>query len=158
LSAFVTAADEFKSIAVGDVWLAWTENPRDPQAQQLDKYKGEALQALKRASVRLNQPGFSGQLAAIGQGLRPMLGFYFGATGDKVRGARDAAIELGTGQVIYHEPGAGPLSLPGVKGVNVYVLGPPRDPKLLGVTQRPSEMYSLGSALVSQMARALMLG
>jgi hypothetical protein len=158
LSAFVTAADEFKSITVGDVWLAWTENPHDRQAQQLDKYKGEALQALQLASNRLNQPGFSGQLAAIGQGLQHMLGFYFGATGDKVRGARDAAIALKTGKVIYLEPGAGPLSLPGVDGVNVYVLGPPRDQKLLGVMQRASEMYGLDSAPASRMARALMMG
>lgn len=158
LSAFVTAAEQFKSITVGDVWLAWTENPRDPQAQQVDKYKREALQALQLASNRLNQPRFFGQLAAIGQGLQHMLGFYFGATGDKVRDARDAAVALKTGKVIYHEPGAGPLSLPGVNGVNVYVLGPPRDQKLLGVMQRASEMYGLDSARASRMARALMLG
>jgi hypothetical protein len=166
LSAFVTSADKFNradqsdelKISIGDVWLAWTENPRDPQAQQLDKYKGEALQALQLASDRLNQPGSSGQLSAIGQGLQHMLGFYFGATGDKVRGARDAAVALRTGKVIYHEPGAGPLSLPGVDDVNVYVLGPPRDQKLLGLLQRPSEMYGLDTAPASRLARALMQG
>jgi hypothetical protein len=158
LSAFITAAEEFKTIDIGDVWLAWTENPRDSQAQQLDKYKGEALAALQLASGRLDGQGFGEQLDAIGQGLTHMLGFYFGAAGDRVRSARDAAVDMAKGKIVYREPGEGPLPLPGVLGINVYVLGPPRDENLLGLKQRPSEMYGEGFALGSPMARALTMG
>ena len=46
----------------------------------------------------------------------------------------------------YLEPGTNTLSLPGVDGVRVYVLGPPRDTSLLGITDRASEMYGLAGA------------
>jgi hypothetical protein len=158
LSAFATAAEQFKAIEIVDVWLAWTENPRDRQGRQLDKYKGEALAALQMANRKLDGPEFGRQLSAIGEGLTNLLGFYFGAKGEKVRGARDAATGMAKGKVVYHEPGAGPLSLPGVAGVNVYVLGPPRDEKLLGLMERSSEMYGEGLAIGSPMARALAMG
>ena len=82
----------------------------------------------------------------------------FGAKGEKVRDARDAAVSLAPDHVVYHEPGAGPLQLPGVDGVNVYVLGPPRKADLLGLTERASEMYGVGQALGAPMGRALMAG
>ena len=156
LSAFATAAKGFKALEIGDVWLAWTENPRDPQAQQFDKYKAEALSALQMASCRLAATG-GRQLEAIGTGLDNLLGFYFGAKGEKVRAARDAATSMAKGKVIYHEPGAGPLTLPGVAGVKIYVLGPPRDEKLLGLMESASDMYGLG-VIGSPMARALAMG
>jgi hypothetical protein len=147
-----------KDITIGEVWLAWTENPRDPQARELDKYKSEALAALQLAHRSLDRPGLGNQLSAIGQGLTSLLGFYFGAQGERVRAARDAAVHLAKGKVIYHEPGAGLLSLPGVSGVKVYVLGPRRDAKLLGLTERKSEMYGDSSVPGSPMARALKMG
>lgn len=162
LSAFITSGDQFNrkgqldpsKISVGQVWAAWTENQRDRQARQLDKYKDDALSALRFAAGKLNATGYGDQLDAISESLNHMLGFYFGATGDKVRSARDAALALGE-SVVYHEPGAGPLPLEGVDGVKVYVLGPPRDAKLLGLMEQKDEMYGLGSALRSPMVRAL---
>ncbi|WP_198033022.1 hypothetical protein [Methylosinus sp. PW1] len=156
LSAFTTAAEGFESLDIGDVWLAWTENPRDPQARQLEKYKAEALSALQMASCRL-AAARGRQLETLGIGLDNLLGFYFGAKGEKVRAARDAAIRMAKGKVVYHEPGDGPLTLPGVAGVNVYVLGPPRDEKLLGLMESTREMYGLGG-IGSPMARALAMG
>jgi len=51
---FYTAAEQFKNFTYGEIWLGWTENPADPQARQLDKFKGEALAALQAASHRLD--------------------------------------------------------------------------------------------------------
>jgi hypothetical protein len=99
--------------------------------------------------------GHGPQFAAIGQGLNSVMGFYFGAKGEKVRSARDAAVGMARGKVVYHEPGTGPLSLPGVEGLRVYVLGPPRDAKLLGVTERVGTTYGPGIAGMTPMARAL---
>lgn len=156
ISAFTTAAEGFKALDIRDVWLAWTENPRDPQARKLEKYKAEALSALQMASSRL-AAARGRQLQALGGGLDNLLGFFFGAKGEKVRAARDAAIDLAKGKVVYHEPGAGPLTLTGVEGVKVYVLGPPRNEKLLGLMESSREMYGLG-AIGSPMARALAIG
>jgi hypothetical protein len=75
-----------------------------------------------------------------------------------VRDARDAAVKLAPDHVVYHEPGAGPLQLKGVDGVNVYVLGPPRDAKLLGLAEHASEMYEVGQTLGAPTGRALMAG
>ena len=47
VSGFSTAAEIFKDFTVGEVWMAWTENPAEPLAAQLDKYKGQALAALQ---------------------------------------------------------------------------------------------------------------
>lgn len=158
VSGFLTAAEAFGKFEVGAVWLAWTENPRDRQARELDKYKGEAIAVLQLAHQQLHGLGTHTQLGAIGQGIGQMLGFVFGAAGEKVRDARNAAVNLAANHVVYHEPGAGPLQLEGVDGVNVYVLGPPRDAKLLGLTERASEMYGVDQTLSSPMGRALMTG
>src|SRR5262249_10277355 len=39
LSGFLTAAEAFDRITFDELWLAWTENPADPQGRQLDKFK-----------------------------------------------------------------------------------------------------------------------
>jgi hypothetical protein len=155
VSGFLTAAEKFGEIQVGEVWLAWTENPGDRQAREIDKYKMDALTALQMTSGRIAAVGRGPQFDAISQGLTSVMGFYFGAKGEKVRSARDAAIDLGKGKVVYHEPGTGPLSLAGVGGLRVYVLGPPRDPKLLGVTDRAGTTYGPGITGMAPMARAL---
>src|SRR5262249_5656002 len=49
-----------------------------------------------------------------------------------------------------------PISPLGIaKSVRIYVLGPPRDAAMLGLTERQSEMYSLGVAGGGPIARAL---
>ncbi|WP_293864481.1 hypothetical protein [uncultured Alsobacter sp.] len=164
VSAFLSAKEVFSPLQVGEVWLAWTENPEDPQARELDRYKTHAMAALNGAVSRLAEAGLGERsFGALGAAVEHVLNFSMGAKGDKVRAARDAAIKLTKGPVRYFEPGAGPLPLPGVDGVRVYVLGPPRDKALLGVTERASEMYlgsgsggsALSLALAGGMAAAL---
>lgn len=161
-SAFSTAAEKFGAIEFADIWLAWTENPDDPQAKELDKFKQDAVSALQKVASKLTGAGVSSQMGAIGAGVDNMLGFYFGLKGEKVRDARNSAIKMARRPATYHEPGAGPLQLKdaagAVEGVNVYVLGPPRDAKLLGVTERSSEMYGMGAAVAGSYSNALMSG
>ena len=87
VSGFLTAAEAFGAFEVGEVWLAWTENPRDRQARELDKYKADAIAALQLAHQRLSGVADRQQLGAIGEGLGQVLGFVFGAKGEKVRDA-----------------------------------------------------------------------
>ncbi len=158
VSGFLTSNDVFSGLDVREIWLGWTENPKDPQARKIDKYKGEALRALQMASSRLAMAGArNAQMAAVGNSLDAVMGFHFGAKGEKVRSARNAAIDLvkEKKKVFYREPGEGPLELDGVDSHCVYVLGPPRDDKLLGITDRASEMYGLGTA--SPMISTLMM-
>lgn len=163
VSGFFTAAERFKDLEVGEVWMAWTENPADPQARDLDKFKQRALAALQMTSARLNgASGLSRHLSALRTGLDSVVGFNFGARGEKVRAARDAAaalLEKGKngkkGKIPrYFEPNHAPITIDRLP-LRIYVLGPPRDPKLLGLTERTGEMYSVGSGSDSPIARAM---
>lgn len=159
VSGFMSAADAFAAIHVEDVWFAWTEDSNDALARDFDTYRGQALAALQMASSRLaGLSGADASLGTLGRELGQVLGFHFGAAGDKVRKARNAARDMAKGKVVYQQPGAGPLALPGVSGVKVYVLGPPRDPKALGLEERDSELYGQGLAggFGMAMAQALM--
>jgi Metallo-beta-lactamase superfamily len=145
VSGFLTAAETFGKLTVGEVWMGWTEDPDDRQAQSLDKFKGEALAALQLASAAFGRSrGLSPFQLALGNGIDAVLGFNFGAKGERVRSARDAAKRLST-RVRYLDPtGRPPLTLPDLPNLRIYVLGPPRDAALLGLTERASEMYGLG--------------
>lgn len=150
VSGFSTADDAFATFEVGQVWCAWTEDPNDPEAQQLDTYKGKALAALQLASSRLSLSDAADQ--ELGLRIENVLGFPFGAKGDRVRAARDKAIALGKGNVVYRKPGEGPLALDGVDTHHVYVLGPPRDRSMIRLEERAGEMYHFAG---SPMAEAL---
>jgi hypothetical protein len=158
ISGFLLAESKFKDFDVGEVWMAWTENPDDPQAQQLDRFKGAALPALDQASQQLDQvTGLGPQLSAVQRGLQALLGFNFGAKGERVRSARDAAVRLAKrSDVKFLEPKDPPIRPPGIaESMRIYVLGPPRDAAMLGLTERQSEMYGLGVAGGWPIVRAL---
>lgn len=155
-SGFLSARDRFEKITFGEVWMAWTENPRDAQAQELDRYKQQAVDALQLASQRLDRAmGLNENLSVLRSGLDALLGFSFGAKGDRVRATRDAAVEHAEGRVRYCEPTDPPIEPEGVPNLRIYVLGPPRDADLLGITARSSEMYHASAGSGWPMASAL---
>src|SRR5439155_6545874 len=156
LSGFATAAEAFKAFTVGEVWMAWTEKPGDLQARQIDKYKQQALAALQMTSQRLDgAAALSPHVAALRSGLDALLGFNFGAKGDRVRAARDAVERLAGGHVRYCEPADPPITIAGLPGLRIYVLGPPRDDKLLGITEQSSAMYQPAFGAGGPVAQAL---
>ncbi len=162
-SGFLSARDRFAEFTFGEVWLAWTENGGDPQARELDRYKEQALAALQLTSQRLDGArGLSENLSALRSGLDALMGFSFGAKGDRVRATRNAAVAFADGRVRYCEPTDPPIEIPGLPNLRIYVLGPPRDPALLGIAARSSEMYhasaSSGWPIASALAGAFAAG
>jgi hypothetical protein len=159
ISGFLTAADQFAKFKVGEVWMAWTENPADAQARELDKFKQQALSAMQGVGLRLGaSEGLTEHLQGVSQGLQALLGFNFGAKGERVRSMRDAAAGLAPKNLKYLEPNNAPMTVPGLGDLLIYVLGPPRDRALLGVTERASEMYGVGNSNNSPLAAALSSG
>lgn len=160
VSGFLTSAEVFKSFSIGELWMAWTENPDDPDAIALDKYKGQALSALQGASRRLEaEPALSEHMSGVRDGLQAILGFQFGAKGDKVRAARNASIALAKKKPPpYFGPDTAPFSVPELPNLRIFVLGPPRDKTALRLEERASEMYELSGRRGKPFVRALSAG
>lgn len=154
VSAFTTAKEAFADFDVGAVWMGWTENPEEEAVQELDRFKQLAAATSEKVAVALSSdsPGLSER---IRNGLEALSGFYVGLKGERVRGAREAAKALSSSGVTYLDPATPPFQIPGIDGVRVYVLGPPRDRDLLKLTERASEMYHFALSRDSGLAAAL---
>ncbi|ATQ42910.1 MBL fold metallo-hydrolase [Caulobacter mirabilis] len=149
VSGFLQAEKTFRSLKeVGQVWMAWTENPEDAFAQSLlpAKYRERAVEALKAAT---NQAFAIGD-DQTGARIRSLTDFFgidgLGAAGkgatteDAVQVARELAP---AGKLRYCEPGQAPYRPDGV-AARIMVLGPPRDAKLIrrsAPTKKGRETY-----------------
>jgi hypothetical protein len=123
VSGFVQARDAFEQIGIDEVWLAWTEDPKDKLAKKLREGRKTALAALQRAALRLGaaQPDKA-------KALMEFLTFHGpGALGAaSTESAMDLARQAGK-TLRFCRPSEGPIRLPGVERVKVYVLGPPEN-------------------------------
>ena len=154
VSAFLTAADAFKDLKVGAVWMGWTENPDEEAVKELDKFKSLAGKVTQRAALALS-PKSAGLSKTVRDGLVALSGFQFGLKGERVRNAREAAKALAKDGPTYLDPETAPFGLPDVAGVRIYVLGPPRKRDLLKLTTRESEMYHVGLSKALSLANAI---
>jgi hypothetical protein len=150
VSGFVQAQDEFKQLSIGEVWLAWTERSDDDLANQLRENKTKARQAVDAALQKLRlAPAAQTAVQAL-SGLSQFSG-DFGAASSTSTAAAMAWAREGTGaRVRWLTPGDEPLSIPGLDGVRVFVLGPPRDPRLLkrsDPSKRAPEVYKLAAGM-----------
>jgi hypothetical protein len=145
---------EFKKIQVDHVWMAWTENPADPLAQQIAKNKKDLGTALTAASQALMKS--TDESKQIGLAVQDLLGFYgdeellgAGAFSASVNDAMNV-IRLGLSvPAEFHNPGDGPIALDGLPGFRFYILGPPRDQAALNDTGEhgSSELYGIAASL-----------
>jgi hypothetical protein len=167
VSGFVQAPEEFRRLKIGEVWMAWTEKPDDDLAKALRERKAKAREAVTEAVKKLKLaagPAAETTLKALSS-LNQFGGDFgddagpFGAAGrPTTAGAMRWAREEASKQVRFLEPGDGPLAVPGVAGVRVFVLGPPRDTTLLkrsDPSQRTPEVYHLAGNLDLGFAAAL---
>ena len=146
-SAFSPGSNRFANITIGELWMAWTESESDPQAQALDKFTQQALSALSGASNALGSAqGLGPGMQSLRDGLDSLLGFSFGAKGERVRAFRNAAEALATKGIRYLEPTQPPLAIKSLPSLRVYVLAPSRDEKYLRILERAGEMYKVADA------------
>ncbi len=157
VSGFVSAASVFQGFSIGEVWMAWSEDPDDPDAVAFDRFKGAALAALQGASLRLDGLDDPGDyVAGLRDGLQSVMGFEFGAAGERVRAARDAAAALASRQPpVYLGPETAPFTLPGLANLRVYVLGPPRGRQALRLETKAGEIYPPGGNAAAALLRPL---
>jgi hypothetical protein len=134
VSGFNQARELFEKFKMDKIWLGWTEDPKDPW--NLVKNRAAKIKALNEAANRMdNQALADTAVAAQQRSIRHVLSFFgedLGASsssGGKTT-TRDALNFLSghsDSEVTYCYPSKPPLSMDGVQGVRVYVLGPPEN-------------------------------
>ena len=146
VSGFIQAESEFKDLSIGEVWLAWTERPDDDLAKQLRKQKAQARRAVDAARQKLKlsaAPAASAVLQAL-DSLSQFSGDFGAAGGRGTAAAMTWARERPGAQ--WLSPEDDPRTIPGVDGVRVFVLGPPKNPERLrqsDPSKRTPEVYQL---------------
>lgn len=136
----VFAAEAFQ---IDMLWLGWTEDPHNALAQELKARYGIQARALAGAVEQL-----AAAHETFASTLRGVLGFAVdealsvsGGESDELQFLRVKAAGAPHNSDDYLHPGGAPIALPGVDGVNVYVLGPPEDLKWMRSLERKSELY-----------------
>ena len=126
VSGFSQAEDVFKRLAVGEVWVAWTEDPHDDLAESLRKDHGAAVAAVGASAQAMAMSGQAGRADE----LLSVLGLL-GAAGEKSRAAFEIAKKAANGRTPrYWRPTDAPFQVPG-SDIRIYALGPPHDAKLI---------------------------
>jgi hypothetical protein len=148
------AREIFEAMSIGEVWYAWTEDPRNELGRRLRAERAEKLNALASAvNAFAHMPGMEGRARELGS----MLGFFGLKPGEppgpRIGRTRDAFEYLQGKQDVktrYLAPSQAPRSLPEVGGVRLYVLGPPQDEGLIkrsAPTRKGREVYEFGADL-----------
>lgn len=152
LSGFQYANETFEDVTIDEVWLAWTEDPDDALAERLRRKHALALRGLLAAVDQLGQRDDERAIAMAGA-INEVLDFHreFGIEGRINTTAEQMEYVHGRGSPPrYRRPGEPPITLPGVEGVRIYVLGPPEDEARLNKSDpstADSEVYERALAL-----------
>jgi hypothetical protein len=144
LSGFVQAKQSFDRLKVGQVWLAWTENPDDELTKKLKREKGLALSALR---MGLSQMQMAGDADGVAE-LSGILEFFGVAKGPTTADALNN-VRAKTAKPRYCLPTDPPVQ-PAGTNARFYVLGPPHDEKMLRrINPSASHKETYGLALDS---------
>jgi len=133
VSGFLQAREVFENkIAMGEIWLAWTEDPNNARANELREERSLRVAALTKALPRWHASGLQPELYEAVSEVLCFFGEPLGAGGNSTKGALECLTSRKDARLRYLTPGGKPIEIPGVEGVRVYVLGPPADDKSLG--------------------------
>jgi metallo-beta-lactamase superfamily protein len=127
LSGFTQAPDAFAKLAVGAVWVAWTEDPKDDLANQLRTELGAARQKLAACASALRAVDDG----ATAEALEDIALIPLGAAALSSRSTKAAFDKVkARGNVRMCRPSDAPFEIPGANA-RIYALGPPHDPTLI---------------------------
>lgn len=167
VSGFAGDPSPYDKFQVDNAWVAWTEDPTDPFAKKVKKYKGDLRMAVALAADALEatpiaHPTEAVAVANLKSGMHELLGFFGDVPPEEQ--PMGAALAKGVDKCMrYVAERAGengrPLT-PGevieetwLPGVRIYVLGPPQSESALrnlGEHGSP-ELYSLDARLTSDL-------
>jgi hypothetical protein len=147
LSGFLQAQAIFDTVEVGEVWLAWTEDPDDELAAELRNHKKKALDGIV-AAAKLADAGKSAAAQRTAHVLDSLLNFQgdLGAAATKTTANALEWVKKRQAKIKFLRPGDQLFELPGLPGLRVYVLGPPHDRRLIkrsDPSKKHPEVYEL---------------
>jgi hypothetical protein len=129
ISGFGSRAEDFARFEVGEVWMPWAMNDRDPQAVASRKRR---LAMVDDLAKHFAVAGASAKAKAVIENLRG---------NDKALAVLRGGF-AGDPKVRYFEAGMEPEALKGLAGLSVQVLGPPRSEEFLRkMDPPPSQKY-----------------
>ncbi|MDB5061696.1 MAG: hypothetical protein JWP67_1539, partial [Mucilaginibacter sp.] len=149
VSVFDLCKDVFiKDFEVKKVWMAWTEDDSLTEITIWKKDHGEKKKALKQAVEKLNaivgSTGFQNSIRLSASGMdalkakesfvETLTGFAELHMGNDpqnykglLEGMRVVKEEIGKGKIEFLYPGDIIKEIPGLEGLRLYIMGPPRD-------------------------------
>jgi beta-lactamase superfamily II metal-dependent hydrolase len=126
VSGFSQQKERFAGMTFDNVWVAWTEDPADPLAKKLRGERRAAESALRMAVTRLGLAGESESATHVSS-----LVSFFGAATGSTDAAMTFAKGLAKSKPRYCKPADPPIVLKELPGVRFWVMGPPKDEKLI---------------------------
>ncbi len=149
VSGFADAKDIFDAINIGEIWVAWTENPDQEIARERKLQARLQLQSVRAALAKLStldDAGYQQRGAALAETLA-----FWGPVEASSLAAFSEGSDEAMNAVTKREPEPKYLcpgerkDLNWLTGVRVYVLGPPQDPAMLakGLGKVGTDMYGL---------------
>jgi hypothetical protein len=150
LSGFLQAGTIFDTFEVGEVWLAWTEDPQDELANELRNRKQKRLNGIVAAAKLADRNDTPAARRTTAQ-LESLLNFHgdLGLAGTKTTGKALEWVKARQAPVKYLRPGDQLFDLAGLPGIRLYVLGPPHDSRLIkrsDPSKKHPEVYELAAA------------
>ena len=150
LSGFLQAGTIFDTFEVGEVWLAWTEDPQDELANELRKRKEKRLNGIV-AAAKLADRNDTPAARRTTEQLESLLNFHgdLGLAGTKTTGKALEWVKARQAPIKYLRPGDQLFDLAGLPGIRLYVLGPPHDSRLIkrsDPSKKHPEVYELAAA------------
>lgn len=162
ISGFQQAQEHFNEIEFGEIWLAWTEDPNNALAKDLNKGLNARLHGMQTVLNKVN--GFNldkdhprqKECDEVQRILEGFFGENFGAVsvdsmklaetekGPRVKAWEYVLTKHKPNKPKYHYcyPGREPLTFEGFEGIRVYVLGPPTDAaKIRSLSPPSTERY-----------------
>lgn len=125
LSGFLQAKELFQKLAVGTVWLAWTEDPDDVLARKLKSEYQSLRLALRVAGTQLRAAGADTNADVVESMLE-----FFGASGSGTTTDALDFVKSLSKSVKFCHPTDPPAGLDGLDA-RVYFLGPPHDEAMI---------------------------
>lgn len=145
LSGFIQASDVFAKLTVGEVWVAWTEDPHDDLANALRKERAEAITSLKLSAAAMTMAGNEAGAAEVDN----LIGFFGAARGASTADAMQ--VVQGLGRVRYCHATDDPVYLKDADA-RLYILGPPHNENLIRQTVPVAQKPDAHSVAANQLS------